>query len=102
MTDKIKFPYHMAGPIAREAADAHAEHLAAAAEHRQPKREPFYAADYIRVKREPNLDALRTLDPEILARLKVAVVTKTNFKSEPAHIDLGEAVKETAETKDAA
>ncbi len=58
----------------------------------------FFADDYIRTKREPNLDALATLDDETLARLGVIRVPNNTFKATPAAVDLGKAVKEaTAE-----
>jgi Gam-like protein len=64
--------------------------------------DPFTAADYIRTKRVPNLETLRTLDDETLKRLRIKRISKDNFKAEPTQIDLGKAVKEATEKKVAA
>jgi hypothetical protein len=59
-------------------------------------RRVFFADDYLRTKREPNLDTLATLDDATLARLHVRRVPNISFKAIPATLDLGKAVKQAA------
>ena len=59
-------------------------------------------ADFIKVTEELRLEVLEALADEQLAKLGIKRVTKHNFKSGPAGIDLGKAVKQAEKSEKAA
>jgi hypothetical protein len=57
----------------------------------------FDASQFIRQKKELNLEALEKLPDSVLARFRISRVRSESFKVEAAKVDMGKAVKEAAE-----
>lgn len=62
----------------------------------------FHAADYVRIKEEPNLEALELLSDQDLERFMIKRIIKDVFSATPAKIDFGKAVEKAIEKKEAA